>query len=63
MSSKRRVRDAGTASRCVPDAVQSRVKVPVRLACLAMRVGDPVQVTENGRIITATIAESIYGAM
>jgi hypothetical protein len=37
--------------------------LPVRLACPAMRVGDPVQVTENGRIVTGTIAASMYGAV
>jgi hypothetical protein len=28
----------------------------VRLACSAMRVGDPVQVTDNGHIVTGTIS-------
>ena len=43
---------------------ESTVKaLPVRLACPAMRVGDPVQVTEGGRIVTGTIATSMYGAV
>ena len=36
---------------------ESAVKgLPLRLACSAMRVGDPVQVTEGGRIVTGTRA-------
>jgi len=36
--------------------------LPMRLACSAMSVGDPVQVTENGRIVTAgTIAARTVG--
>ena len=43
---------------------ESAIKaLPVRLACSAMRVGDPVQVTEGGRIVTGTIAVSMYGAV
>jgi hypothetical protein len=43
---------------------ESAIKaLPVRLACPAMRVGDLVQVTENGRIVTGTIAESMYGVV
>jgi hypothetical protein len=37
--------------------------LPMRLTCPAMRVGDPVQVTENFRIVTGTIAASMYGAV
>jgi hypothetical protein len=33
------------------------------LACPAMRIGDPVQLMENGKIVTGTIAASMYGAV
>jgi hypothetical protein len=43
---------------------ESAIKaLPVRLACPAMRIGDPVQVTEGGRIVTGTIAAYMYGAV
>ena len=43
---------------------ESAIKaLPVRLSCPAMRVGDPVQVTEGGRIVTGMIAAYMYGAM